>query len=121
MRKNESLEKINQKNDNSFHSNRENSPFKDHSTSIKKENRNSPNSEGFHIKPDAYNNFNQKPMNFLNFPNNSAFEMGSNLMYIMNFYEFHLNNMQSIIMQKNDEILVNMSCFLNFINLEFFH
>lgn len=110
MRKNESLEKINQKNESSFHSNRENSPFKQNSTSIKKENKNTPSSEGFQTKGD--NNFNQKPMNFFNMPpNNSAIEMESNLMYIINFYEFHINNMKNIIMQKNEEIMVNMSYF----------
>ena len=110
LKKNLSLEKISQKNE-SFHSNRENSSSKQQSTSRNKQNPNqfiSP-SEEIPFKGDTYNNFNQfnqKPMNFFSLPNNPSYEMGYSMMYIMNFYEFHLNNMQNIIMQKNEEIMV---------------
>lgn len=115
MIKNESLERIINKNE-SFHSSREINS-KNTSASRNQQGKAAP-LEDFTLKGDNFNNFNQRP-NFPNFPNFPnlfnhpnvstnlpGYDMGYS-MYIMNFYEFHLNNMQTIIMQKNEELMVN--------------
>ena len=73
----------------------------------------------FVMRPDFkdFNGKNSHLPNIPNFPNYPGFDM-SYSMYIVNFYEFHLNNMQNIIIQKNEEIMVFMSYF-TIIKLEY--
>ena len=78
----------------SFHTSREQEPNMPRNNQL--------NQGEYFQRPENLKDFNAKNSNFPNFP---GFNMGY-MMYIVNFYEFHLSNMQNIIMQKNEEIMV---------------